>query len=239
MERIVKGIWIPMDLWKDTGLNWNEKILLMEIDSFTSAGKDCYISNEYIAEFLNVSVRWARKYMSHLIDAGYVKVVRFDGRKRYVEAERKFQAERSECSGQGGAIAPHTDINYLYKEKDTIRKPAFNFKSSLLSLGVSEDVADAWMTVRRNKRATNTEIAFKRIQAEIQKSGKTANECITIAVENSWQGFKAEWLEPKPQRQGAPKRRETVFEHNLRAIDAVLGTDMHGQYYGRRDTDEQ
>lgn len=250
MERVFKGIWIPVEIWKDKSLTWNEKILLMEIDSFTSSGKDCYFSNEYIADFLNVSIRWARKYMSHLIEAGYVKLVRFDGRRRYVEAEGKFQAEGSESyhaegseiSSQGGEKVPHIEIRGINKsieEKDTIRKPRFDFKSSLLSLGVSEEVAEAWMSVRKTKRATNTEIAFRKVAEEIQKSGKTAEECITIAVENSWQGFKAEWIAPKPQRQYQPRRRETTFEHNLRAIDAVMGTNMHEQYYGRRDTDEQ
>ena len=33
-ERIVKGIWIPIDIWKDKNLSWNEKLLYLEIDSF-------------------------------------------------------------------------------------------------------------------------------------------------------------------------------------------------------------
>ena len=36
MERLIKGIWIPIEIWQDKSLSWNEKILLMEIDSFTS-----------------------------------------------------------------------------------------------------------------------------------------------------------------------------------------------------------
>ena len=239
-----------MEIWKDKSLTWNEKILLMEIDSFTSSGKDCYFSNEYIADFLNVSIRWARKYMSHLIEAGYVKLVRFDGRRRYVEAEGKFQAERresyhaegSEISSQGGEKVPHIEIRGINKsieEKDTIRKPRFDFKSSLLSLGVSEEVAEAWMSVRKTKRATNTEIAFRKVAEEIQKSGKTAEECITIAVENSWQGFKAEWIAPKPQRQYKPREKESVYAHNLKVMDQMYGTHLYEEAYGRRQPDEQ
>lgn len=239
-----------MEIWKDKSLTWNEKILLMEIDSFTSSGKDCYFSNEYIADFLNVSIRWARKYMSHLIEAGYVKLVRFDGRKRYVEAEGKFQAERRESyhaegreiSSQGGEKVPHIEIRGINKsieEKDTIRKPRFDFKSSLLSLGVSEEVAEAWMSVRKTKRATNTEIAFRKVAEEIQKSGKTAEECITIAVENSWQGFKAEWIAPKPQRQYQPRQKESVYAHNLKVMDQMYGTHLYEEAYGRRQPDEQ
>ena len=85
MERIVKGIWIPIDIWQDGQMSWNEKVLLMEIDSFTSKGLDCYFSNEYIAEMLGVSIASAKRVLAALIDRGLVRVTRFDGRSRYVE----------------------------------------------------------------------------------------------------------------------------------------------------------
>lgn len=46
MERQTKGIWIPIEIWEDKNLSWNERILLLEIDSFTTKDKDCFISNE-------------------------------------------------------------------------------------------------------------------------------------------------------------------------------------------------
>ena len=33
-ERQVKGIWIPIEIWEAADLNWNERVLLIEIDSF-------------------------------------------------------------------------------------------------------------------------------------------------------------------------------------------------------------
>ena len=54
-DRIVKGIWFPIEIWEADDLDWNEKILLLEIDSFTSKGMDCYMSNEHIAKLLKVS----------------------------------------------------------------------------------------------------------------------------------------------------------------------------------------
>ena len=111
MERIIKGIWIPIEIWQDKSLSWNEKILLMEIDSFTSKGHECYISNEYIADLLGVTDRCARKYLSHLMDIGYIRVVNFDGRKRYVESTISFRAEWNDCSGLNGTSVPHTNNN--------------------------------------------------------------------------------------------------------------------------------
>lgn len=135
MDRIVKGIWIPIEIWQNESLSWNEKILLMEIDSFTAKGQECYISNEYIAEFLGVTDRCARKYLSHLIESGAVRVVKFDGRKRYVESTISFRAEWNDCSGQSGTSVPYTnnidnkvgDINIssLSNKRGGFVKPSF------------------------------------------------------------------------------------------------------------------
>ena len=141
MEREVKGIFIPIGIWEASDLSWNEKILLMEIDSFTSKGKDCYFSNEYISEFLGVTDRMARKLLSGLIDKGYVRKTKFDGRRRFIETTiainvggrvaQKFRAERKHNSGQGGNSVPHTytkdlntntDLNPLSKERPLVMK---------------------------------------------------------------------------------------------------------------------
>lgn len=73
------------------------------------------------------------------------------------------------------------------------KKNNFSFKQSLIDLGVSEQIAVDYLAVRKAKRAANTETAFNRIKSEIEKSGASANDCIKLAVERSWQGFKAEW----------------------------------------------
>lgn len=77
--------------------------------------------------------------------------------------------------------------------KEETKKNNFSFKRSLMDLGVNEQVAADYMAVRKTKRAANTETAFNRIKSEIEKSGASANDCIKLAVERSWQGFKAEW----------------------------------------------
>lgn len=85
-DRIIKGIWFPIEIWEAEDLDWNEKILLMEIDSFTSKGMDCFMSNEYIAQFLKVSEWKAGQMVNDLIKKGYVIKTKFDGRRRYIES---------------------------------------------------------------------------------------------------------------------------------------------------------
>jgi hypothetical protein len=69
----------------------------------------------------------------------------------------------------------------------------FNFKKSLIELGVEESIASDWLKVRSKKKASNTKTSFNSIAAHIKLKGKTANECIKKAVEKDWKGFNATW----------------------------------------------
>jgi hypothetical protein len=88
------------------------------------------------------------------------------------------------------------------KSKENKDEYIFVFKSALVDLGIEPKIVSEWLKVRKNKKLTNTETAFNLIKKEIEKSGLTPNECIKIAVEKSWGGIDAEWLEkykPKPE----------------------------------------
>lgn len=74
-------------------------------------------------------------------------------------------------------------------------EPKFSFKKELINLGVEEQVVSDWLKVRAKKKAANTETAFNRIKIEIEKCFLNPNECITMAVEKSWQGFNSEWVD--------------------------------------------
>ena len=240
MERIVKGIWIPIDIWQDKNLSWNEKILLMEIDSYTAQGKECYISNEYVASLLTVAERTASRYLNNLINLGYIKVVKFDGRMRYVKSTLTYvQADWTQLSMQGGSNCPHTINKNTYKSslnREDNSPKAFNFKKALIEIGVSDEVASAWMEVRKRKRATNSEIAFAAVRREITKSGMAPDDAIRLAVEKSWSGFDSSWLDK--EKKVAPKR-ESMFEHNVKVMDKMFGTDNHSRLYKNNDIDEQ
>ena len=79
-------------------------------------------------------------------------------------------------------------------EKDKEGKK-FSFLKELMGIGVERQIAEEWIKVRRNKKLTQTETAFKKTKNEIERSGRSANDCITLCVERSWGGFKAEWMQ--------------------------------------------
>ena len=85
-ERSFQGIWIPRSIYLNTEVNWYAKILFLEIHSFTENGMQCYMSNKYIASFLNISERQVTRYISQLKSLGWIEETSFNGRKRYLRS---------------------------------------------------------------------------------------------------------------------------------------------------------
>lgn len=132
-ERVVKGIWFPIEIWKAPDLSWSEKILLMEIDSFTSRDKEFFMSDEYIAEFLSIHPKSANRLLSGLIKKGYVVKICCDGRKRSLKSTLRYvTSEVTEMLPQTPQDCYHTNnslLNSLDKSKlsHTIRRSAKKF----------------------------------------------------------------------------------------------------------------
>ena len=229
-QRLVKGIWIPIEIWEAQDLSWNEKILLMEIDSFTAQGKDCFISDEYVADLLGVNMRNANKNISSLIKKGYIKKTRFDGRRRFVESLLSCRADLSLKTEQTCQERQPTYNNIPIEEdkssSNNNKRVRYDFKKALIEIGVSEQTAADWMEVRKAKGTANTETSFKGIYREICRSGMAAEECIRIAVENSWRGFKAEWMFNQ-QRSGGQTRRVSVLENNRNVAEELLRMSLN------------
>lgn len=237
-ERVVKGIWFPIEIWEADDLDWNEKILLLEIDSFTSKGMDCYMSNEYVAALLKVSEWKAGQMINDLIKKGYVIKTKFDGRRRYIESnlmsclvKNQKQTFEKPKAGFGNSQANYSKINNDSTNHQYNNKPIrFDFLKSLIALGVQEQTARDWMQVRKEKKASNTETAFRKIEQEIAKSGASAEDCIRMSAECSWAGFKAEWMHNRQQKAGTPApKQESAYEHNRRLMRQLLGETMGGQ----------
>lgn len=130
-ERLSKGIWIPIEIWKDNNLTWNEKILFLEIDSYTSSDKDCFFSNEYISELLGISVTNASKAISSLIEKGYIIKTKFDGRKRYVKTALSYSTslpcreQQPSCARDNNNKTIKDDINKTSNKEKEIDKELF------------------------------------------------------------------------------------------------------------------
>ncbi len=70
----------------------------------------------------------------------------------------------------------------------------FNFKKSLVDLAGDEQLVSDWLTVRKTKKASNTETALKGFLGKVEKSGLDLKTILKICVERSWTGFDQSWL---------------------------------------------
>lgn len=76
MERDFKGVWISKEIWLDNKLTWMEKIVITEINSLD--GKDgCFASNNYLADFFNLTPGRISQIISALIDKKYISAEYF------------------------------------------------------------------------------------------------------------------------------------------------------------------
>ena len=207
------------------GLSGNDLMVFALIYGFSQDGQGCfYGSLNYICETCGISRRTAIYILNDLVERGFLLKEENiqNGVKRVLYQVNRGSAEIAPNNIKDN-ISPTEIIN---KEKDV----RFDFKKSLLEIGVSPQVAEDWLKVRKAKKAANTETAFKRIQAEIELSGLSADECITIAVERSWQGFKAEWVSnyqrQSPQRPTG-RRAVSVLENNMAVAEELLRMQMN------------
>lgn len=88
-DRSFTGIWIPKEIWLNSALNILDKAIVVEIGSLDRDERGCYASNRHFADMFGCTERQVSASVSKLVKMGYVKVLRFDGRNRYLRSTVK------------------------------------------------------------------------------------------------------------------------------------------------------
>ena len=227
---------IDNGIFKDSDLTLSEKGFLCTVMSLPD---DWEFSTSGMAEILHESLPTVKAVINRLVAHGYCKKGRIYHPKtgKIVGYEYTFLETKN---GLGCASAPQTknpsvekpaavnppvenfhqlstkDIKYSRdKVKNNIPPISpFDFVKALREIGVTEQLAREWMAVRKTKRLTNTRTAFDQIAREIAKTGRPASDCVRLAVENSWGGFKAEWMKHETQHVTLDNLDETIRRLN-------------------------
>ena len=94
-------------------------------------------------------------------------------------------------------ISTNVDINTAREE--TAKKPTKHEADlALLSEhGITGQIAEDFLTIRKAKRQPLTETAMRLIAADAEKCGMTAAQAVEYAIGNGWGSFRAEWLKNK------------------------------------------
>lgn len=256
-------------------LKGNELIVFAILQGYSQKGDGCYYGGQtLLAERAGVAQRTLRDVLKSLEEKGLVKEFPLLRDSHNVTAYTTtppaeiaaYQpaeiagGDRQNLPVASGRICRSIKVNIEnkdIKEKNISIPPypptkssAFSLRSALIAAGVSADVADAWLAVRKAKRAVNTEVAWRAIEREISRSGRSANDCIRFAAERSWAGFKAEWLNEESTKRptpAAPSHAKGDYVLNgMRILDSLQGTNYYGEYMAakngttlKRDIDEQ
>lgn len=106
------GVWIPREIIEDKSLSATDKIIYVEIASF----RVCYMSNKVLGERAGCSEVTASVRVKNLIKKGYVKLIKFDGRRRFIKAIKDFEVKSIEIDVLEGIVG--TEEIYSRKEVD-------------------------------------------------------------------------------------------------------------------------
>lgn len=114
-DRDFKGVWIPREIWLNSALNITDKAVLIEIDSLDNGEDGCWAGNKHFAEMLGCTERQASASIAKLVNMGYVKVLRFDGRNRFLRSclkEKVCEADAKDASGSITEPSEQPDENF-------------------------------------------------------------------------------------------------------------------------------
>ncbi|WP_125172495.1 helix-turn-helix domain-containing protein [Leptospira levettii] len=125
-----QGIYIPPVIQELRDLSIKEQIILAEIYSFSSKGKECFASNEHFGSLLNVKPDTVCRLISKLKKKGYLVQTKFDGRKRFLKLSIQTdsytipqQARTEECQ--------NTTRVFEKNEADSYEKAISNSTSTI------------------------------------------------------------------------------------------------------------
>ena len=182
------------------------------LDWYYSSEKPLPLDHEWLAKRLRVEAAVLLEVLVDMFEktdegyrngraeeelAGYHKIVdrnKSNGAKRKAQSEPSGNpvASQSQPTGRQTSIQITTTSNQT--EKNTARASRSRVVSVEKPAEIPEKIWEAWLTVRKAKRAPLTEAAFKIVKEEAAKANWTLEAAIRECVLRGWQGFKAEWV---------------------------------------------
>ena len=110
-----------------------------------------------------------------------------------VESGENF-SESGEKSSSDLVKKVHIQNNNKNTIQNNNKKNTKKSESDLLAeFGITGQLADDFIVLRKAKKAPITETALKGYQSEADKAGISICEAVAIAIKRNWQGFNADW----------------------------------------------
>lgn len=123
------------------------------------------------------------------------------------------------------------------KDKEINKPKKFVFLKSLLDNGADKELAKEWLLVRKTKKATNTETAFKGFLTQLSKTKLNINQVLRVCIENSWKGFNHDWvkdIKPIALEEEAKELVTFYWEHEGRSNKRTIAKDKAEAYFKKQ-----
>jgi len=104
-----EGVWTRRLIWIDPDMSHTEKTLLAEIESLDKLPFGCFASNQYFAEFFQLSPRQIRRYITRLASRGWIEVVLTGRNRRRLRPTAKLKALRDVVDAAEGRKRPSAE----------------------------------------------------------------------------------------------------------------------------------
>nr|DAX33085.1 MAG TPA: replication protein O [Caudoviricetes sp.] len=125
-------------------------------------------------------------------------------------------------------ISTNVDINTAH-EKPAKKPTKHEADLALLAEhGITGQIAEDFLTIRKAKRQPLTETAMRLIASEAQKVGMTAFQAVVFSIGNGWGSFRADWVRNKTF--GKQSGGNGGLTHNMTA------DVLDGKVYGDQPT---
>lgn len=223
---------------KDLGLSGNDLLVYAVIAGYSANRQGCYYGSlAYLCEVTGIARRTAIDVLKRLTDRGLLhKEEHIENNvRRCIYEVRGGGAENApevqNLHGGGANSAPNNKYNNKYLSprilKDTAPQGGASQKDVLemfAALGCEDSVLRDWVAARKGAKVTPS--VLQGMQREAAKAGITLAEAVRICAENSWRGFRADYL----HKGGAPApgKQRSVMDGMKKVAANLWGTDPFG-----------
>ena len=121
------------EVWFDPSLTGNQKLILALTRILEDPKRDglCYASNKKFAKHLKVSEKTISREIKNLVDIGYLQIVKFDGRVRWMKTKENQPRKFVQSDWTKSPIDTSIDTSSLSKDKQRFVKTKRIVKSGI------------------------------------------------------------------------------------------------------------
>ena len=148
-------------------------------------------------------------------------------RKASASANARWQGAKSHTERNANAMRTHSEGNAPnHQTPDTKEEnpPTPRKRGVPPPDGVSAEVWESWLELRRKKRAPVTETVIASARAEADKARMTLDAFLAVWCFRGSQGLMADWLKPEERRQGAEPDFVRQRREQIRAMSGGLAS---------------